>query len=160
MVILDMAVRVDPAIRVLTLDTGRLPEQTYGMIELVRERYGIAVETVSPDAGEVERMMAEHGPNLFYRDIASRMLCCQIRKVRPLERKLREFQAYMVGLRRDQNETRARDTCRDPSGSANKGRMVFEGIDACDHPHKRVARSRAPMCPHLTARAGGADEQA
>ncbi|MCU1257663.1 MAG: adenylylsulfate kinase / phosphoadenylylsulfate reductase (thioredoxin) [Bryobacterales bacterium] len=107
MVILDMAVRVDPAIRVLTLDTGRLPEQTYRMIESVRERYGIVVETVSPDGGEVERMMAEHGPNLFYRDIASRMLCCQIRKVRPLERKLREFQAYLVGLRRDQNETRA-----------------------------------------------------
>lgn len=107
MVILDMAVRVDPSIRVLTLDTGRLPEQTYRMIEVVREHYGIAVETVSPDVGEVERMMHEHGPNLFYRDIASRMLCCQIRKVRPLERKLREFQAYMVGLRRDQNETRA-----------------------------------------------------
>jgi phosphoadenosine phosphosulfate reductase len=107
MVVLDMAARLDPRIRILTLDTGRLPEQTYGMIETVRERYGVTVETVSPDSGEVERMVAEHGPNLFYRDIASRMLCCQVRKVRPLERKLSELDAYMTGLRREQSETRA-----------------------------------------------------
>jgi phosphoadenosine phosphosulfate reductase len=107
MVLLDMAVRLAPAIRVLTLDTGRLPEQTYEMIEMVRGRYGITVETISPDTGEVERMVTAHGPNLFYRDIASRMLCCQIRKVRPLAHKLREFDANIVGLRRGQSETRA-----------------------------------------------------
>lgn len=107
MVVLDMAARLNPRIRVLTLDTGRLPEQTYEMIEIVRERYRVTVETVSPDPAEVERMMAEHGPNLFYRDLASRRLCCQVRKVRPLERKLRQFRAYMTGLRREQNETRA-----------------------------------------------------
>jgi phosphoadenosine phosphosulfate reductase len=67
----------------------------------------VAVETISPDSGEVERMIAEHGPNLFYRDVASRMLCCQIRKVRPLQNKLRGLGAYMTGLRREQSETRA-----------------------------------------------------
>jgi phosphoadenosine phosphosulfate reductase len=107
MVVLDMAARLDPRIRVLTLDTGRLPEQTYRMMDTVRERYGVAVETISPDSGEVERMIAEHGPNLFYRDVASRMLCCQIRKVRPLQNKLRGLGAYMTGLRREQSETRA-----------------------------------------------------
>ena len=106
MVILDMALRNAPALRVLTLDTGRLPPETYSMIETVREHYGIAIETVSPDAGELERMVAEHGPNLFHRDIASRMLCCQIRKVRPLDLKLREFEAFLVGLRREQSDTR------------------------------------------------------
>ena len=107
MVILDMAARVSPALRVFTLDTGRLPEETYRMIETVRERYGVQVETVSPDATEVEEMIKRHGPNLFYREVPLRSLCCHLRKVRPLERKLKEFRAWVVGLRRDQNESRA-----------------------------------------------------
>ncbi|MDQ6699091.1 MAG: phosphoadenylyl-sulfate reductase [Acidobacteriota bacterium] len=120
MVILDMAARINPAIRVITLDTGRLPEETYAMIDTVRARYGITVETVSPDAEEIESMLAQHGPNLFHNDIAFRMLCCEIRKVRPLERKLSEFKAYMVGLRRGQSDTRANIQTVDESGRAVK----------------------------------------
>jgi len=107
MVILDMAARILPSVRVFTLDTGRLPEGTYGMIETVRERYGVAVETVSPVTAEVESMTALHGPNLFYREVPLRNLCCEIRKVRPLERKLQELAAWITGLRRDQNASRA-----------------------------------------------------
>jgi phosphoadenosine phosphosulfate reductase len=107
MVIVDMVARIAKHPRVLTLDTGRLPAETYQMIETVRDRYGITVETVSPDAAELESMLALHGPNLFYRDTALRMLCCNIRKVRPLERKLKELKAWAVGLRRSQNELRA-----------------------------------------------------
>jgi phosphoadenosine phosphosulfate reductase len=107
MVILDMASRIPGRVRVLTLDTGRLPEETYQMIETVRERYGIMVETMAPDATEVEAMVRLHGPNLFYREVPFRNLCCEIRKVRPLERKLREFKAWVAGLRRGQNESRA-----------------------------------------------------
>ena len=107
MVILDIASRISPAVRVFTLDTGRLPEETYQMIETVRERYGVTVETVSPDAAEVESMIALHGPNLFYREIPLRNLCCEIRKVRPLERKLEELDAWVTGLRRSQNDSRA-----------------------------------------------------
>ena len=107
MVILDMAARIWPGVHVFTLDTGRLPEETYRMMETVRERYGIRVDTVSPDPAEVEGMIGLHGPNLFFREVPLRMLCCQIRKVRPLERKLAGFKAWVVGLRRDQNESRA-----------------------------------------------------
>jgi len=107
MVILDMASRIPGRVRVLTLDTGRLPEETYQMIETVRERYGITVETVAPDTAEVEAMVRLHGPNLFYREVALRNLCCEVRKVRPLERKLRELKAWVAGLRRGQNESRA-----------------------------------------------------
>jgi thioredoxin-dependent adenylylsulfate APS reductase len=106
MVIVDMAAHLSPGVRVFTLDTGRLPEETYRMIETVRERYGIAVETVAPDTGEVEAMVAQHGPNLFYREAALRNLCCQVRKVRPLERKLGELSAWVAGLRREHNESR------------------------------------------------------
>jgi phosphoadenosine phosphosulfate reductase len=107
MVIVDMVARLTNNARIFTLDTGRLPAATYQMIETVRERYGVPVEIVFPDRAEVESMVARHGPNLFYRETAMRMLCCNIRKVRPLDRKLKELQAWAVGLRRSQNESRA-----------------------------------------------------
>jgi len=107
MVILDLASRVSSEVRVFTLDTGRQPEQTYAMIETVRKRYGVTVETVAPDATEIESMVALHGPNLFYREVPLRNLCCEIRKVRPLERKLQELDAWVTGLRRGQNDSRA-----------------------------------------------------
>lgn len=107
MVILDIASRLARDVRVFTLDTGRLPEETYRMIDTVRERYGVAVETVSPEAGEVESMVGQHGPNLFYREVPLRNLCCEIRKVRPLERKLRELRAWVTGLRRGQHDSRS-----------------------------------------------------
>jgi phosphoadenosine phosphosulfate reductase len=108
MVLIDMAHRAAGAsCRVFTLDTGRLPEETYQIIDTVRERYGILVETVSPLREELEQMVARHGPNLFYRSQELRALCCEVRKVRPLQRKLGEFKVWASGLRRDQAETRA-----------------------------------------------------
>lgn len=106
-VILDMAVKADADVRVFTLDTGRLPDETYEMIEMIRARYGVRVETVSPETDELEAMVTRHGPNLFRESVPLRMLCCKIRKVRPLGRKLKGFRAFMVGLRRGQNPARA-----------------------------------------------------
>jgi phosphoadenosine phosphosulfate reductase len=107
MVIVDLACRAgSPGCRVFTLDTGRLPEETYQMIETVRERYGIAVETVAPLPEELQQMVSGHGPNLFYRSPELRALCCQVRKVRPLQRKLSELKAWATGLRREQSEER------------------------------------------------------
>ncbi|HYM11608.1 MAG TPA: phosphoadenylyl-sulfate reductase [Bryobacterales bacterium] len=107
MVVVDMAARLDPRIRVFTLDTGRLPQQTYDLIAEVHRRYGIRVEVVVPDSREVEAMVSRHGPNLFYESVSRRMLCCEVRKVRPLDRKLGALDAWATGLRREQSETRA-----------------------------------------------------
>jgi len=107
MVIVDMIARLVTNPRIFTLDTGRLPAETYRMIEAVRLRYSVSVEVVCPDAAEVESMVALHGPNLFFRASAMRMLCCNIRKVRPLDRKLKELRAWAVGLRRAQSDSRA-----------------------------------------------------
>jgi phosphoadenosine phosphosulfate reductase len=107
MVIVDMAARIDPGVRVFTLDTGRLPEETHQMIRTVRDHYGITVEVVSPDPLEVERMVSEHGRDLFYESEANRRLCCEVRKVRPLARKLSGLRAWATGLRREQSESRA-----------------------------------------------------
>ena len=107
MVIVDLASRLAPRVRAFTLDTGRLPEETHAMIETVRNRYGISVEVVCPDPSEVEAMVSERGPNLFYGSVPARLMCCDVRKVRPLERKLRELRAWATGMRRSQAETRA-----------------------------------------------------
>jgi adenylyl-sulfate kinase len=107
MVIVDLASRISSAVRVFTLDTGRLPQETYQMMETVRQRYGITVEVVCPDHAEVERLVTIHGPNLFYRSVPGRERCCEVRKVRPLERKLETLKAWAAGLRREQSETRA-----------------------------------------------------
>ena len=107
MVVLDMATRINPKVRVFTIDTGRLPEETHQMMETVRQRYGIPVEIVFPESAEVEHMIAAHGPNLFYREVPLRKLCCHIRKVRPMDRKLATLSAWVVGLRRSQTESRA-----------------------------------------------------
>jgi len=106
MVVVDMAAKISRDIRIITLDTGRLAEETYQMIETVRSHYGLHVETVSPASDEIEAMVTRFGPNLFYESVPYRSLCCHLRKVRPLERKLQEFRAWAVGLRRSQSETR------------------------------------------------------
>ena len=107
LVLLDMAWRLDPRVRVFTVDTGRLPQETYALIDAVRERYGIAFEVVSPDGAQVERMTTAHGVNLFYHGVPQRMLCCEVRKVEPLRRKLVELDAWVTGLRREHWPTRS-----------------------------------------------------
>src|SRR3954471_785586 len=92
--------------RVFTLDTGRLNQETYDCMDAMRERYGIEVEVFFPDAGRVEKMVRENGLNLFYRSVDARKLCCDIRKVEPLNRALKSLDAWMTGLRREQAPTR------------------------------------------------------
>lgn len=106
MVILDMAWRINPQVRVFTIDTGRLPQETYDIMEQVRERYGIAVEIYFPDALQIEDLVRQHGANLFYRAPDLRLLCCQMRKVQPLRRVLTALDAWITGLRREQSSTR------------------------------------------------------
>lgn len=107
MAIVDMAWRIDPKVRVFTIDTGRLPQETYELLDRVREKYGIDIEVYFPDATQVESIVRRHGVNLFYRDNQLRLLCCQTRKVLPLKRVLDTLDAWVTGLRRDQSTTRA-----------------------------------------------------
>jgi len=107
LVILDMMHRIDPASRVFVLDTGRLPQATYDLIDRVRDRYDKKVEVVFPDAERVQGLVRENGLNLFYESVEKRQLCCRVRKVEPLNRYLAGLDAWVSGLRRDQNVTRA-----------------------------------------------------
>jgi thioredoxin-dependent adenylylsulfate APS reductase len=107
MAILDMAWRIDPNVRVFTVDTGRLPRETHELIARVQEHYGIEVEVYHPDPGEVGRMVGLHGEDLFHKSVPLRLTCCDVRKVRPLVRVLRDLDGWITGLRRDQWATRS-----------------------------------------------------
>lgn len=107
-VILDMLAELEPQPRVITLDTGRLPEETYRLMDRVRARYGVEIEVFAPDTAEVEAMVRDKGPNLFYESRDNRLECCDVRKVRPLQRALATVDGWITGVRRDQIATRAR----------------------------------------------------
>ena len=108
MAIIDMASRIRPDIRVVTVDTGRLPQATLEFVEQVRAHYPQAsIEVETPDADEVDAMVNRHGLDLFRDGVDKRLTCCQIRKVRPLLRALDGLDAWFTGLRRDQWASRA-----------------------------------------------------
>lgn len=105
-VVTDLLWRIDPGAAVFTLDTGRLPEETYAVIEATREKYGLRIEMLFPQAADVEPMVADLGPNLFFHSVENRKRCCRVRKVLPLRRKLAALDAWITGLRREQASTR------------------------------------------------------
>ncbi len=105
-VLIDMLSRLEPPTRIFTLDTGRLPAETYTLIDAIRDRYGLAIEVYFPQAEAVEAMVRERGVNLFYKSVENRKLCCGVRKVEPLGRALQGLDAWITGLRRDQAVTR------------------------------------------------------
>ena len=99
-IVTDLALSVAPATRILTLDTGRVPAATNRVIAEIERRYSISVERIVPDTHEVDSMVGLHGLDLFRDRVPYRMLCCEIRKSRPLARGLRGVAAYLTGLRR------------------------------------------------------------
>lgn len=107
MALLDMAWRIRPDVRVFTVDTGRMPEETYEVMEQVRARYGVSIEVLFPDAHQVETMVRRHGPNGFRGSVPQRLLCCHVRKVEPIKKALVGLDAWVTGLRRDQWASRA-----------------------------------------------------
>jgi phosphoadenosine phosphosulfate reductase len=105
-VLIDMASRLVPAVDVVTLDTGRLPQETFEIADELRRRYRFRLHAGFPDPAEVRDLTAEHGLNPFYQSVELRRTC-YIRKSRPLDRLLRSFDAWTTGLRRDQAGSRS-----------------------------------------------------
>ena len=105
-VLIDMASRLTPEVDVVTLDTGRLPQETHDLIDEVRRRFRVRLRVLSPDPADVADMTGEHGTNLFYLSPELRNLCCDVRKTRPLARALAGYDAWVTGLRRGQASSR------------------------------------------------------
>lgn len=106
-VLIDMFLKINKKARIFTLDTGRLNEETYEVMDTIRTKYGANIEIIFPDKNEVEEMVTTHGPNLFYKSKDKRFLCCDIRKVRPLDNYLPNLDGWITSIRKDQTENRA-----------------------------------------------------
>lgn len=105
--VIDMIMKINPKARIFTLDTGRLNQETYDVMDEIRNKYNMNIEVMFPDQNEVEQMVRVNGMNLFYKSIGNRKLCCGIRKVHPLNRMLSTIDGWITGLRADQTEVRS-----------------------------------------------------
>jgi phosphoadenosine phosphosulfate reductase len=106
MVITDVIARLKLPIDIFTLDTGRLPAESVGLIEQTRQRYGVDIAVFRPEESAVAAFVAAHGRDGFYDGVAQRKLCCHIRKVAPLAVALEGRDAWVTGQRREQALTR------------------------------------------------------
>ena len=100
-VLVDMAVKINPKVNIFSLDTGRLHPETYRFLEQVRTHYDINIEVLSPEHTTLEKFVREKGLYSFYKD--GHKECCGIRKVIPLRKKLGVLDAWITGQRKDQS---------------------------------------------------------
>lgn len=93
---------------ILTLDTGRLFDETLEVWAETEFRYGRSIRAITAETGDVEDLLARDGPMGFRRSVAARKACCDVRKVRPLARALEGAGGWLTGLRGGQSQARAR----------------------------------------------------
>lgn len=177
-VLIDMAVKINPNVKVFTLDTGRLNPETYEFIEKVRNHYGISIDIRTPEQEKLQNFVREKGLFSFYED--GHQECCGIRKIQPLKQKLATLDAWITGQRRDQSpDTRAsvelieQDTAFKGRGDSLikynplalwTGAQVWEYIKVFDVPYNKLheqgyisigcAPCTRPVLPHQHEREG------
>ena len=106
MVLTDLIAKHASSIEIITLDTGRLPEETYTLMQQVRQHYGLSIQNYAPDTQALEQFVRERGPNAFYESVTLRKACCHVRKVEPLRRALSGRKAWITGIRHQQSVAR------------------------------------------------------
>ena len=107
MVLTDLIAKLGLDIEIFSLDTGRLPAETYTLLQQVGERYpSHPVSVYFPQTDATEQYVRAHGINGFYQSVEQRKGCCAVRKIEPLKRALAGRQAWITGLRREQSPTR------------------------------------------------------
>jgi phosphoadenosine phosphosulfate reductase len=93
-VLIDLAVRADPGVEVVFLDTGFHFAETLETARRIEARYGVNLVTLRPD---------DDAPTYRTHGTAA---CCDARKVDPLEQHLAERDAWVTGLRRAESPSR------------------------------------------------------
>ncbi len=106
MVLTDLINKYQPDIEMFSLDTGRLPQETYDLMQEVRAHYSVPLQIFFPDTRRIEEYVAQNGVNGFYDSVELRKSCCHIRKVEPLRRALSGKRAWITGMRHEQALTR------------------------------------------------------
>jgi phosphoadenosine phosphosulfate reductase len=106
-IVTDLIARHAPGIAIFTLDTGRLPPETYEVLARTEARYKRRIELFFPERAAVEQYVRYNGINGFFESVTQRKSCCEVRKTEPLKRALAGKAAWVTGLRREQAVTRA-----------------------------------------------------
>jgi phosphoadenosine phosphosulfate reductase len=107
MVLTDLICTQVPGIDIVSIDTGRLPEETLALLERLERRYHRRIKLYYPDAQALQGYVREHGINGFYNSLGERVSCCQIRKIEPFNRAVAGYSAWVTGVRREQSLQRA-----------------------------------------------------
>ena len=107
MVLTDIIASDLPEIDMFSIDTGRLHEETYALLERLEERYGARIRLVHPQPESLSALVKNQGINGFRGSVDARLACCYVRKVEPFKRAIVGFKAWVTGVRREQSATRA-----------------------------------------------------
>lgn len=105
-VITDAIFKNDLPIKIFTLDTGRLFSESYELLERTTARYKKPIRVYFPEASDVEEFVTTKGVNSFYESVENRKECCNIRKVKPLNRALHGADVWITGVRAEQTDSR------------------------------------------------------
>jgi len=105
-VMIDIMSKAAPGIRVMTIDTLRLHDETYALMDAVESKYAIEIERFTPDPARLHKMIAQHGEFLFFDSKPKQEYCCKLRKVEPNQRALETLDVWFTGLRRDHSQAR------------------------------------------------------
>lgn len=105
-VLTDIIFRNDLPVKVFTIDTGRLFNETYELLERTNARYRKPIQVYFPGSADVEDFVVSKGINAFYESVENRKACCHIRKVKPLNRALAGAKVWVTGLRAGQSANR------------------------------------------------------
>lgn len=105
-VLTDIIFRDDLPVKIFTIDTGRLFNETYELLDRTIAKYSRPIHVYFPEANDVEEFVLNKGINSFYESVENRKECCHIRKVKPLNRALQGAEVWITGLRADQSDNR------------------------------------------------------
>lgn len=105
-VLSDMILKIDDSVEIFTLDTGRLPQQTYDVMDRTNLKYKTKIRVYFPDSRDIEKLYYKQGFNGFYNSVENRKECCFVRKIAPLKRALKNIDVWITGLRAEQSPTR------------------------------------------------------
>jgi len=108
LVIIDMAYKSGMKFGVLTVDTGRLPDETYELITELNQKYSIKIKMVFPDKEKIQNLYSTKGTESYKESISNRIECCRIRKIHPFYDSIKQYSAWFSGLRRKQSVTRSK----------------------------------------------------
>lgn len=105
-VIADMILSNQLAVKIFTLDTGRMFPETYSTWTRTLEKYSTQITAYYPDGLALQSFIKEKGPNSFYESVENRKECCHIRKVEPLQRALKGMKLWITGIRAEHSPNR------------------------------------------------------